>query len=203
MILTLSATWNIDPCGPLRRSEPAEDLWSLINATGSIMSGFSLFPWFMGESNEEELQYSGYPEDLLLEFYCSDETRTSVVEFLPAIMLATEIALEKAFLSFEPQKVSVSLHPGERLCAPSQQWWDNYFNESRCGSKRLLKVTPELPELVKAAQSACPKLFSNESGHLICNSWGLVESAALISLITSIKQDWSCLSIESLPMAAV
>ncbi|SQG63733.1 Uncharacterised protein [Corynebacterium renale] len=41
MILTLTGTWSLDPDGPLRESADVdgEDLWGLINAMASIMSG--------------------------------------------------------------------------------------------------------------------------------------------------------------------
>ncbi|AZA10904.1 hypothetical protein [Corynebacterium gerontici] len=197
MILTLSAKWQIDPNGPLRKAEQAEDLWSVINAVGSLMSGEPLFPWFLGESNEDGLLFDGSPEDLVLEFYSAEHAKPSAVEFLPAIMLATDIALRNAFSTFDLANVRLSLHPGEQSCALSRPWWDNYFNQSRGGTRHLVKLAPALPDIGHAAQSACPNLFSVEGDNLIAGSWGLVECAVLVAVVTSVMPVWSTLAIES------
>ena len=73
MILSLTGTWNIDPCGPLRDSEDAEDL-------SSIMAGIALSPWYVGESNDES-------DTLVLETYSANEGSAPVAGYLPSIML--------------------------------------------------------------------------------------------------------------------
>lgn len=201
MILTLSGTWIIDPRGPLRRSKQGEDLWSYINAIGSIMSGTALSPWFIGESNDEQLHYNGVPEDVMLEFYASEGADSSALDFLPAIMFATDIALQQGFSSFDLRSVRVDRHPGERPGAPTDSWWNNYFNHSHDDAQQVLEISPELPGFEHAAQSECPNLFSCDGSTLLAQSWGLNECAVLISLLSSIQPDWASITIESRPMA--
>lgn len=202
MILTLSAVWKKDPHGPFRNSEQFEDLWSLINAVGSIISGSSLFPWFLGESNEEELCFDGLCEELVLEFYASDQTHPSAVEYLPVIMLATEIGLRKGFSSFELSKIDVALHPGESCRVPTDPWWNNYFNNSQSHPRYVIEVSPEPSDLALLAESICPNLFSSDGTALLASSWGLVECASLVSVLSTIEPQWSVLSVKSRPLNA-
>ncbi|GFK19401.1 MULTISPECIES: hypothetical protein [Corynebacterium] len=203
MILTLNAKWKIDPCGPLRREDQAEDLWSLINSIGSIMSGTALSPWFVGESNEEQLRNDGELDDLVLEIYSADSLGSSVIAFLPAIMLATEIGLHKAYSWFDLTKVSVDLHPGERPFNVSSPWWNNYFNYSHKDPQYMLAVSPQAPDLARTAQLTCPNLFSSDGNNLLSRSWGLIECAVIISLLSTEKPEWDSLSIEALRCRSV
>lgn len=199
MILTLSAAWQKDPHGPFRDSEQSEDLWSLINAIGSVMSGSSLFPWFLGESNEEKLRFDGLAENLVLEFYSSDQTQSSAFKYLPAIMLATDIALRKGFCSVELSKIEIAVHPGERPNVPTDPWWNNYFNNSQTDPRYVIKVSEAQPDLAQIAESMCPKLFKSDGSRLLASSWGLVECACLVYVLTDIQPEWSSLSIEAKP----
>lgn len=210
MIVTLTSTWIVNPRGPLREDSQPEDLWSLINAIGSIMSGSPLSPWFIGESNDGELRNTAQAENLILELYPADQLKSSAVEFLPAIMLATDMALRKAFLPFELSKVRLDLHPGER---PGRRpgtseapWWNNYFNHAHSAHdnpKYAIELSPESAGFAGIAQSACPNLFEADGARLLAHSWGLVECAALVSLLTQVEPDWSSLSIEARPLEAV
>lgn len=202
MILTLSAVWQKDPHGPFRDFGQSEDLWSLINAVGSIMSGFSLFPWFLGETNEGELRLDGFSEDLVLEFYSSDKTHSSAIEYLPSIMLATEIGLQKGYSSFNLSKIHLALHPGEHSRVPTDPWWNNYFNSSQSNPRYVIEVSPEPRDLASLAESICPNLFSSDGTTLLASSWGLVECASLVSVLSTIEPEWSSLSIESQPLNA-
>lgn len=199
MILTLRAAWQKDPHGPFRDSEQSEDLWSLVNAIGSMMSGSSLFPWFLGESNEEELRFDGLAEDLVLEFYSSDQTQSLAYKYLPAIMLTTDIALRKGFCSFELAKIEIAPHPGERLKVPADPWWNNYFNNSQSDPRYEIKVSEELPGFALLAESMCPNLFKSDGSRLLASSWGLVECACLVSVLATTTPEWSLLSIEAEP----
>lgn len=197
MILSLTGTWSINPRGPLREAEDAEDLWSLINSIGSIMSGAALSPWFVGETNDSIVRTNGEVDTLILEIYAADDGEQSVVSYLPSIMLATAIGLEKAYAQVKLSQIAVELHPGERPASISAPWWGNFFNEEKSNTTWNITVSPPPPYLARNASSALPYLFQEDGGKLMSTSWGIMEAAALISIFTEESGDWNNIVINS------
>ena len=197
MILSLTGTWSINPFGPLRDSDDAEDLWSLINSTASIMSGAALSPWFVGESNDSEILGNGQVDTLVFGIYSADESSAPVATFLPSIMLAIQISLKKAYKPVTPSRITVELHPGDKSGSVPACWWGNFFNRIERYATWDLTVSPFSSELARKASHRIPYLFDTDGNNLTSSSWGLMETAALISFITEENAHWQKVSIDS------
>ncbi|WJY89033.1 hypothetical protein CCONF_02370 [Corynebacterium confusum] len=197
MILSLTGAWSINPLGPLRESEDAEDLWSLVNATVSIMSGTPLSPWFVGESNDSEIRGNGELDTLVLEVYAADKDSGSAVSYLPSIMLAIKISLEKAYKPAALSRVALDSHPGEYPASTPAPWWGNFFNRIEGNESWDLTVSPFSSGLARKASTVLPYLFRAEGQDLTSTSWGLMEAAALISVFAEENARWKKIVIDS------
>lgn len=197
MILSLTGAWSINPLGPLRESEDTEDLWSLVNATASIMPETPLSPWFVGESNDSEIRGNGQLDTLALEVYAADKDSGSAVSYLPSIMLAIKMSLVKTYKPAALSRVALDLHPGEFPTSTPAPWWGNFFNRREGNESWDLTVSPFSPGLARKASTVLPYLFRAEGQDLTSTSWGLMEAAALISVFAEENANWKKIVIES------